>query len=187
MMSPRAAVRWSLWGRHTGWGAFGAPTGAMVYVLGITHAEFGPWGLRREYTLFDETAVWKQILLRRPWLMQASVATCPRVALTSPAAGGVRLCPLDRPRARQQWEARFPDTGMVYDFDTRAGGARPSSARIRGPCRDRPPGPDPPPGASQNRLIASSIRRSSAGVVTMMTALVVEFATTVDRQPDRGE
>jgi hypothetical protein len=65
MMSPRAAVRWSLWGRHTGWGAFGAPTGAMVYVLGITHAEFGPWGLRREYTLFDETAIWKQILLRR--------------------------------------------------------------------------------------------------------------------------
>ena len=63
MMAPRAAVRWSLWGRHAGWGAFGAPTGAMVYVLGVTHAEFGPWGLRREYTLFDETAVWKQILL----------------------------------------------------------------------------------------------------------------------------
>jgi hypothetical protein len=37
----------------------------MVYVLGITHAEFGPWGLRREYTLFyDETAIWKQILLQ---------------------------------------------------------------------------------------------------------------------------
>jgi hypothetical protein len=63
-MPPRAAVRWSLWGRHEGWGAFGAPTGAMVYVLGITHAEFGPWGLRREYTLYDETAIWKQILLQ---------------------------------------------------------------------------------------------------------------------------
>jgi hypothetical protein len=63
MMPPRAAVRWSLHGRHSGWGAFGAPTGAEVYVLGITHAEFGPWGLRREYTLFDETAIWKQILL----------------------------------------------------------------------------------------------------------------------------
>ena len=63
MMPPRAAVRWSLWGRHSGWGRFGAPTGAMVYVLGCTHAEFGPWGLRREYTLFDETAVWKQIHL----------------------------------------------------------------------------------------------------------------------------
>lgn len=63
MMPPRAAVRWSLHGKHSGWGAFGTPTGAEVYVLGITHAEFGPWGLRREYTLFDETAIWKQILL----------------------------------------------------------------------------------------------------------------------------
>ena len=62
-MPPRAAVRWSLHGKHSGWGAFGAPTGAEVYVLGITHAEFGPWGLRRDYTLFDETAIWKQILL----------------------------------------------------------------------------------------------------------------------------
>jgi len=62
-MPPRAALRWSLWGRHSGWGAFGTPTGAMVYVLGITHAEFGPRGLRREWTLYDETAIWKQILL----------------------------------------------------------------------------------------------------------------------------
>ncbi|QPH53674.1 nuclear transport factor 2 family protein [Pontivivens ytuae] len=63
LMAPRAAVRWSLWGTHDGWGVFGPPTGAQVYVLGASHAEFGPWGLRREYTLYDETAVWKQILL----------------------------------------------------------------------------------------------------------------------------
>ncbi|MEO9824910.1 MAG: ester cyclase [Paracoccaceae bacterium] len=63
LMPPRAAIRWSLWGKHDGWGAFGAPTGADVYVMGISHAEFGPWGLRREYTLFDETAIWKQIEL----------------------------------------------------------------------------------------------------------------------------
>ena len=62
-LPPRAAIRWSLWGRHTGWGAFGVPSGAMVYVLGITHAEFGPRGLRREWTLYDETAIWKQIAL----------------------------------------------------------------------------------------------------------------------------
>lgn len=62
-MPPRAAVRWSLSGKHEGWGSFGAPTGAEVYVMGISHAEFGPWGLRREYTLFDETAIWAQILL----------------------------------------------------------------------------------------------------------------------------
>ena len=68
-MPPRAAVRWSLWGKHDGWGAFGRPTGAEVYVLGITQAEFGSLGatapkLRREWTLFDETAIWKQILLQ---------------------------------------------------------------------------------------------------------------------------
>lgn len=61
LMPPRAAVRWSLNGAHSGWGVFGAPTGASVHVMGITHAEFGPRGLRREYTLFDETAIWMQI------------------------------------------------------------------------------------------------------------------------------
>lgn len=64
-MPPRAALRWSLWGRHDGWGAFGAPTGAEVFVLGISHAEFGPWGLCREYVLYDETAIWKQIALHQ--------------------------------------------------------------------------------------------------------------------------
>ncbi|MEZ5535620.1 MAG: ester cyclase [Thiolinea sp.] len=64
MLSPRAAIRWSLQGKHDGWGRFGTPTGAEVYVMGICHAEFGPWGLRREFALFDETAVWKQILLQ---------------------------------------------------------------------------------------------------------------------------
>ena len=71
LMPPRAAVRWSLTGRHSGWGAFGTPSGAPVHVMGITHAEFGPFGpagapaLRREYTLFDETAIWKQIVLHK--------------------------------------------------------------------------------------------------------------------------
>jgi len=63
LMPPRAALRWSLHGKHDGWGAFGAPTGTMIYVLGLSHAEFGPWGLRREFTLYDETAIWKQIHL----------------------------------------------------------------------------------------------------------------------------
>ena len=63
LLSPRAALRWTLEGRHEGWGPFGRPTGAEVYVLGISHAEFGPWGLRREWAVYDEVAVWKQILL----------------------------------------------------------------------------------------------------------------------------
>ncbi|MCP5001560.1 MAG: ester cyclase [Hyphomicrobiales bacterium] len=64
MMPPRAAIRWSLHGKHDGWGAFGRPTGAEVYVMGMSHAEFGPWGLRREFALYDEVAIWKQILMQ---------------------------------------------------------------------------------------------------------------------------
>ena len=63
MLSPRAALRWSLDGTHDGWGAFGRPTGARVHVMGMSHAEFGPWGMRREFALYDEIAIWKQILL----------------------------------------------------------------------------------------------------------------------------
>ncbi|TYB83426.1 ester cyclase [Maritimibacter fusiformis] len=62
-MPPRAAVRWSLTGKHDGWGRFGKPSGADVHIMGITHVEFGLWGLRREWTLFDEASIWKQILI----------------------------------------------------------------------------------------------------------------------------
>jgi len=69
MLSPRAAVRWSLDGVHEGWGSFGKPTGATVHVMGMCHAEFGPFGesgstIRREYALYDEIAIWKQILMQ---------------------------------------------------------------------------------------------------------------------------
>lgn len=69
MLSPRAALRWSLDGVHDGWGSFGAPTGAKVHVMGMCHAEFGPYGpdgigLRREWALIDEVAIWKQILMQ---------------------------------------------------------------------------------------------------------------------------
>jgi hypothetical protein len=62
-MPPRAAIRWSLMGKHDGWGMFGAPSGANVHVMGITHVEFGPTGVRRVFFLLDTIAVWKQILL----------------------------------------------------------------------------------------------------------------------------
>jgi predicted ester cyclase len=69
-MPPRAALRWSLSGTHDGWGAWGAPSGASVYIFGISHAEFGnvvsPHDtLRREYVVYDETAIWKQILMHK--------------------------------------------------------------------------------------------------------------------------
>ena len=68
-MPPRAALRWTLHGKHDGWGSFGKPTGAEVFVLGACHAEFGALIsgkplLRREWALIDETAIWKQILLQ---------------------------------------------------------------------------------------------------------------------------
>ncbi len=62
-MAPRAALRWSLTGSHSGAGSFGPATGAPVHVMGISHAEFGPRGLHREFVLFDEVAIHKQILL----------------------------------------------------------------------------------------------------------------------------
>jgi predicted ester cyclase len=62
-MPPRAAFRWTLDGHHDGPGLFGTPTGAHVHVMGMTHQEIGPRGIRREWTLIDETAIWKQILL----------------------------------------------------------------------------------------------------------------------------
>jgi len=64
MFSPRSAIRWSLTGKHEGYGRYGPPTGAKVHVMGVSHVEFGPWGLRRETTLIDDIAIWKQILLQ---------------------------------------------------------------------------------------------------------------------------
>ena len=64
MFGPRSAIRWSLTGKHEGYGRYGAPTGAEVHVMGVSHVEFGPWGLHRETTLIDDIAIWKQILLQ---------------------------------------------------------------------------------------------------------------------------
>ncbi len=69
MMPPRAAIRWSLHGKHDGWGAFGRPTGAEVYILGMAHADFGALvtdqpKIRNEFALYDEVAIWKQILMQ---------------------------------------------------------------------------------------------------------------------------
>lgn len=63
-VSPRVAVRWSLHGRHEGHSSlFGAPSNADVYIMGFAHSEFGLRGIVREYVLYDEVAIWKQILL----------------------------------------------------------------------------------------------------------------------------
>lgn len=68
LLPPRAALRWSLDGTHDGWGSFGKPTGAPVHIMGMCHAEYGPFGeqgisIRKECALYDEIAIWKQILM----------------------------------------------------------------------------------------------------------------------------
>ena len=60
----KAAVRWSLVGKHEGAGIFGNPSNAKIYVMGINHVEFGPRGIKNEWILYDETMIWKQILLK---------------------------------------------------------------------------------------------------------------------------
>jgi len=57
----RVALRWRLDGTHGGRGAFGAPTGAKILILAISHFELLGGKVAREFTLIDELALWKQI------------------------------------------------------------------------------------------------------------------------------
>ncbi len=58
----RLAVRWSLRGTHCGFGHFGEPTGAPVYIMGLTHAHMSQGKVIQEFTITDEVAIWKQII-----------------------------------------------------------------------------------------------------------------------------
>jgi predicted ester cyclase len=57
----RVALRWRLLGGHDGRGAFGAPTGAKILVLGITHLELWRGRVVQDFTMIDELALWKMI------------------------------------------------------------------------------------------------------------------------------
>lgn len=59
--SPRSAVRWRLRGDHSGYGLFGPPSSQFVDIMGISHAEYSPRGILREYILIDHVSIWKQI------------------------------------------------------------------------------------------------------------------------------
>ena len=58
----RLALRWSINAIHSGWGRFGAPTGAPVYILGMTHAYMVGGRITMEWICTDEVAIWKQII-----------------------------------------------------------------------------------------------------------------------------
>ena len=55
------AMRWSIVGRHDGWGIYGAPTHRPVYLWGITQHEIRDGQITKEWMLFNEFAVMQQI------------------------------------------------------------------------------------------------------------------------------
>ncbi len=59
---PRVALRWSLRGRHNGFGHFGPPSGADVFIMGMSHIYLVDGLIRQEFVVIDEVSVWKQII-----------------------------------------------------------------------------------------------------------------------------
>ena len=57
----RIAVRWSLAGSHSGYGHFGEPTGAPIYVMAMSHFNLTRNKVTAEYLVTDEVSIWKQI------------------------------------------------------------------------------------------------------------------------------
>lgn len=58
----RIAMRFSITGTHTGWGHFGMPSGAPIYIMGLAQAHMVNGQITMEWLLMDEVAVWKQII-----------------------------------------------------------------------------------------------------------------------------
>ena len=59
----RVSIRWFLDGKHSEKSKeFGEATNNNVFIFGINHAEFSKDNVIREWIVFDEVAVWKQIL-----------------------------------------------------------------------------------------------------------------------------
>jgi predicted ester cyclase len=57
------AIRWTLAGVHDGPALYGAASGRDVVILGVTHWRRVGGRIVREYTVFDEIAVWRQTLV----------------------------------------------------------------------------------------------------------------------------
>ena len=57
----RIAIRWSLTGTHAGFGRFGEPSGAPIYIMGMSHAQVTVGKVQAEWLLTDEVSIWKQI------------------------------------------------------------------------------------------------------------------------------
>lgn len=60
---PRVSIRWTISGRHSNEGIYGIPSFKQIEIPVLAHIEFGKYGIRREYIIFDEISIWKQILI----------------------------------------------------------------------------------------------------------------------------
>jgi len=62
--NPRASIRWFLEGMHSNDSEdYGKKTNSKLFIMGINHVELDQDGVIREWVLFDEVAIWKQILM----------------------------------------------------------------------------------------------------------------------------
>lgn len=62
--NPRASIRWFLEGIHSNDSDdYGKKTNSKLFIMGINHVELNKDGIIREWVLFDEVAIWKQILM----------------------------------------------------------------------------------------------------------------------------
>ena len=62
--NPRISVRWFLEGAHSNDSIdYDKASNKKIFIMGINHAEFYSNSIIREWVLFDEVAIWKQILL----------------------------------------------------------------------------------------------------------------------------
>lgn len=55
------AVRWSLAGTHTGGGLYGVPTGAPIYIMGVSQLRIMNGRIREDVTVWDDVAVRRMI------------------------------------------------------------------------------------------------------------------------------
>ena len=63
--NPKASIRWFLNANHSNKTSdFGKATNKNIFIMGINHAEIINANVIREWVLFDEVAIWKQILMK---------------------------------------------------------------------------------------------------------------------------
>ena len=64
--NPRASIRWFLEGMHSiDSEEYGKKTNSKLFIMGINHVELNNDSIVREWVLFDEVAIWKQILMNK--------------------------------------------------------------------------------------------------------------------------